>query len=773
MRTITCLSLLAFSAGTLFSATITGSVADPSGRPIPHAPVSLFARDQVEPRRALTNDSGNYHFGDIAEGEYLIHVDAPGFAPFTSGVLRLEKGETTKFDIAVALLSRQEQVVVTASATAQNVDDVSKSVSVLTSNSVEERGEFFLPEALRTIPGLRVQQLGGPGSFTTIKIRGLRNEDTAVLFDGLRFRDPTAPQGDASAYLEDLLVTDIDRVEVLRGSASALYGTNATGGVINIITGEGGGPTHGNILLEGGGLGLFRGRAQLGGGALDNHLQYSGGVSHLNATAGIGGNNPARTTNGQGYVSYILNPRARLSARFYGADSFTRLNVEPAAIGILPSGIVSAIPNVTFLSATPDPDSSRTARFLAGAIRLTGEAARGIGYSLSYQGLHTDATFPNGPAGPGFQPTGRADEEDTGTAHTVTARMSMHLSKNQLLDGGYEFEEERFFSSNLPAVPSPNSSVDVSQGNHSLFAQDQLRMLDGRLQLAAAFRAQWFSLTHPSFTPAASAPFQGIAFHSPPTAYTGDVSAAYFVRSTGTKFRAHAGRGYRAPSLFERFGTFFSSFGYSIFGDPRLSPERTIGGDAGIDQNLGNRTRASVTYFYTALQQIIAFASLPPTDPFGRFSGYANARGGFARGVEASFSATVTRSLTLASAYTFVNSRQRTPVIDTITRSLIVPDHTFSFTATQRIGSRFFLNFDLTATSNYLALLFDENFDGHAFRFEGMRKADLAASYRMPAGDKSWVRFFAKVENIFDRNYFESGFRTPAVWATAGLQFGF
>ncbi len=774
MRLIVCLSILALSAGSLFSANITGTVADPSGRPIPRVSVALFARDNVEPRRALTDDSGAFRFTGVAAGEYMLQADAPGFAPYTSKPLRVESGDTAKLDISVALASPQERVIVTASATPQSVDEVSKSVTVLTRDAMEQRHEFFLPEALRTVPGLRVQQLGGPGSFTTIKIRGLRNEDTAVLFDGLRFRDPTAPQGDASGYIEDLLVTDTDRVEVLRGSASALYGTNATGGVINIITGEGGGPAHGNILLEGGGLGLFRGRAQLAGGALHDRLQYSGGVSHLNVTAGIGGDNPARTTNGQGYVSYSLGPRARLSARFYGGDSFTRSNGEPVAIGVLPSsGIVGAVPGVTFLAATPDPDSSRTARFVSGAVILSGDAAPGIGYSLSYHGLNTDATFPNGPAGPGFQPTGRADLENDGTSHTVAARISARLPRGQLFDTGYEFEQERFLSRSFPGAPEPNSSVDVSQGNHSLFAQDQVRWLDGRLQFAAAFRAQWFSLSQPQFAPAASAPFQGIAFHSPPTAYTGDLSLAYFVRSSGTKLRAHAGRGYRAPSLFERFGTFFSSFGYSVFGDPRLGPNRSIGGDVGIDQTFGTRARGSVTYFYTALQEIIAFTSLPSSDPFGRFAGYQNARGGFARGVEASLSANVTRSLQLTSAYTFTNSRQRTPVIDGITRSLIVPDHTFSLTATQSVGSRFFFNFDLTATSNYLALLFDDNFAGHAFRFGGMRKADIGASYRIKAGDGVSVRVFSKIENAFDRRYFESGFPTPGVWATAGLQFGF
>src|SRR5579872_5174564 len=87
-------------------------------------------------------------------------------------------------------------------------------------------------------------------------------------------------------------------------------------------------------------------------------------------------------------------------------------------------------------------------------------------------------------------------------------------------------------------------------------------LLGGRLQIAAAYRGQEFSLSRPSFTPAAGAPFPTLAgFPAPPTAQTGAVSAAYTVRTTATKFRAHAGRGYRAPSLYERFGVYYDGFG--------------------------------------------------------------------------------------------------------------------------------------------------------------------------------------------------------------------
>ncbi len=194
--------------------------------------------------------------------------------------------------------------------------------------------------------------------------------------------------------------------------------------------------------------------------------------------------------------------------------------------------------------------------------------------------------------------------------------------------------------------------MDVTQSSHAVFVQDQLRFMQDRLQISAAFRAQFFSLRQPQFTPAASAPYSGIAFQSPPNAYTGDGSIAYMFRSSGTKVRAHVGNGYRAPSLFERFGTFFSSFGYSVFGDPRLAPDRSIAVDAGIDQTFSrNRVRASATYFYTHLQKVIIFdfSGLidPVTDPFGRFGGYVNTDGGIARGVELSLSAAPTRTLNL------------------------------------------------------------------------------------------------------------------------------
>jgi vitamin B12 transporter len=796
-------SVLVFAQATADSnATITGHVNDPLGASLPGATVTLYTREPAFRISTTTDSTGTYSFEKLRPGEYLIEAQAEGFASARARRVIVDRGRTATIDIPLELSGLRSMVVITAADTPQSVDEVSKAVTVVDHQEIDERDESSVAESLRTVPGLRVQQLGGPGSFTSIKTRGLRNEDTAVLIDGLRFRDAAAPQGDASGFLEDLIVTDVSRVEVLRGSGSSLYGSNAIGGVINLVTDEGGGAFRGNLLAEGGGLGMFRGRAQVAGGTHGNSIIYSAGLSYLNVTRGLDGEDDARNTSGQGRILFRITPSATLSGRIYAATSRLQLNNSPEGIGNLaPTGIIEAIPlspaelkrfeagvptsqlNVgaaTFVPAANDPDNLRKANFFSGALNFSQALTNTFGYTVSYQGLVTNRTSLNGPLGVGFQPFGGSEQSDfDGRVHTLTARFDVRAGRANFITGGYEFESESFKNLSFPVNPADNSTVDVNQRSHALFVQDQLRCFEDRLQISLAFRTQFFSLQQPQFTPAAGAPFTGIAFQSPPTAYTGDGSIAYSFRSSGTKLRAHVGNGYRAPSLFERFGTFFGSFGFSVFGDPRLRPDRSIAVDAGLDQTFfKNRLRTSATYFYTRLQEVIIFdfsgVINPVTDPFGRFGGFRNTNGGIARGVEVSTTATPTRALNVSAAYTYTKAQQRTPQVAGILRSLVIPDHQFSLVATQRFGRRFLVNFDFAASSEYLAPIFDPvTFANRAYRFRGLAKADLGASYTLPLNESRSLRFFGYVDNLFDREYFESGFLTSGRTGRAGATFIF
>jgi vitamin B12 transporter len=795
MRNILCGFVLA--SALMLAQSISGTVTDPQSRAVAGASISLLARDGDARMDTTSDTAGGYRFDRVAAGDYVIQAQAPGFSPFAAANVRVVRDRNLQINLPMQIAAASQQVVVTASSTPQTGDETSKAISVVDNSEIDQRDEAQLSEALRPLPGVRVQQLGGPGSYTTINLRGLPEYDTAILIDGMRFRDAAGTQGDASWFIQDLMVTDVDRVEVLGGSGSSLYGTNAIGGVVNVITDEGGGRTRGSLLAEGGSLGEMRGRANLDGGFRHNRIEYSAGLSELDVTRGIDNDSPVRTLSGQGRVTFHLTPTTQLVARFYGANTFAKVQTGPQLISETASpDIVTAIPlaasqlrlyemgvplselavgNANFIPSTDDPDSTRVARFLNGALKLEGHPTAKFGYTISYQGLSTTRSFGNGPAGEGYQPPGSTRSDYDGQIHTVDAHVNYQLGFN-LLTAGWEFENENYGNYSYAAYdPGSTSWANVTERSNSAYAQDQLRLLQGRLLISASFRAQEFSLQTPLFNPADSSPFQGIAFAAPPPAYTGDGSIAYFFRRTGTKIRAHAGRGYRAPSLYERFGAGFDqNFGYTVYGDPLLRPERSIGLDGGFDQSWWKqRARISATYFYTRLQDTIIFNdTLPPSDPYDRMLGYQNTKGGLARGVELSARASLTRTLDVTAAYTYTNAIERTPIVGNVLRSFLSPYNQVSLVAAQRIGPRLLISADVTAASSYVGEIFGD-FANAAMLFPGIKKVDLGASYRIPLSEFRAVRLFAKGSNLLDQNYFESGYRTPGITGMGGVQFEF
>ena len=521
-------------------AAISGYIKDPQGANVPGATVRLYGRDRNFSLVTATDSSGAYSFKNLAPGEYLVEAEANGFALAPAQSVDVERGKTTTHDVTLELSGLRSAVVITASDTPQTVDEVSKALTVVAAQEIDERDEIAIPEALRIVPGLRVQQLGGPGSFTSIKTRGLPSEDTAVLIDGIRFRDAAAPQGDATGLLENLIVTDVSRIEVLRGSGSSFYGSNAVGGVVNVVTNEGGGPIHGSVLGEGGGLGLFRTRAQVAGGPRNNRIVYSAGVSFFNVTRGVDEQDEARNTSGQGRILFRLTPTATLTGRIYTSQSRLQLNNNPEAIVTLPAtGIIEAIPlsqeeqlrfeagvpsselilgGATFIPGANDPDNLRKARFFDGALTFTQRPTEAFGYTISYQGLATNRSGINGPLGVGFQPFGGTTRSDfDARIHTLNARIDLRAGRFNYITGGYEFESESFANPSFQVNPADNSDVDVAQRSHAFFVQDQLRFLDDRLQIRC-FPHAVVQVRGPVFTPTASAPYAGIVFQSPPTA---------------------------------------------------------------------------------------------------------------------------------------------------------------------------------------------------------------------------------------------------------------
>jgi iron complex outermembrane receptor protein len=599
------------------------------------------------------------------------------------------------------------------------------------------------------------------------------------------------------------MVVNTERIEVLRGSGSSLYGTNAMGGVLDVRTDQGGGDLHGEISAEGGGLGFFRGVARAGGGLASNRFTYSGGLTHLNVTEGVDSFDPYRNTSGQGFAQYNWTSRARLSGRVFASDAFGASNESPTvedavaanhpATGLVPgigldrdqlrlyaAGQPFTPGSATFIPAFNDSDNHRASSFLAGAFVWSHELTPTGSYRLSYSGVDTGRSFRDGPAGINeFDPVFSSDSRFDGRIDTFQARTDHYAGEHHLLTAGYEYEHEDFLNVNTDDNPDPaqgiNDVVRIRQASHAVFAQDQMRLMDGRLQVSLSGRAQGFRLSRPRFEGAAS-PYDGAPIESPDVALTADGSAAYFFRGSATKLRAHAGNAYRSPAPFERFGASFFGRFLSVWGDPRLKPERSVGFDAGIDQWLANsRVRLSGTYFYTALQETIVFdfgVIDPAVDPFGRSGGYRNTGGGVARGVELSATAAPLASLQVAAAYTYANSDSRTATDSAglFFETLGVSRHVFSLTAVQRLGRSWDVSVDLYAAGKYPFTFFSSP---RVFALDGPVKADVVASYNRPIGERARLRLYGKIDNLFDNTYWEDGFSAPGIWGIAGLAVSF
>ncbi len=402
-------------------------------------------------------------------------------------------------------------------------------------------------------------------------------------------------------------------------------------------------------------------------------------------------------------------------------------------------------------------------------------------FHVDYQFLNSTRDYLDGPGGTGYQPAVNTTDDYLGRVSTVQARVDYLAGHAQAITAGYEYEREHYYNAAFNQVSDPtqrlyNATTDSQQYN-ALFAQDQIRLLDDRLQILFSGRYQAVSLNTPTFA-GGDSPYAGIAIPSPPHALTGDASVSYYLKSTATKLRAHAGNSFRMPSLYERFGTYFYGGAFTPLGDPRLSPERSFSIDAGIDQYfLQQRLRVSATYFYTSFQQRIGFDDgvviTPATDLYGRYGGYFNTGGGIARGVELSGEFKPARQTTLFASYTYTNAMDRVSefstgvAINPVQIPGIIPN-AFTFLATQQFGKRVDATLDFSGGDSYLFPIY-----GLAYRFGGPHSLNLSGGYTLPLSERMSARFYVRVANVLDQIYYEEGFTTPRLWAVGGIRLSF
>ncbi|MBV9241809.1 MAG: TonB-dependent receptor, partial [Acidobacteria bacterium] len=406
----------------------------------------VAANDDHEVAATRTDSNGAFAFARVPPGRYKLGYLCPYCADprLQTPVITVHSDQTTTVDLQLPLQTVSESVTV-AAGQQQSVEQVSKTVDVIDQQELRDRADFTLVDSLRTIPGFRVQQLGGFGRVATIKTRGLRNQDTAVLIDGIRFRDPTSITGDSGAFLSDFTLTSIGKIEVLRGSGSSLYGTNAIGGVVDYQTPEAAKGTNIRVGGAWGGYGLQRYRVNWSHGASNGKFGITGAVSRTQYTRGLDGQDQSANTSLQTRIDTSPTTKTSFSGRLFFSDANVRLNVNPDTKGTLPAAnavIIDAVSNVNFVPDANDPDSKQKTRFFSGQFVVNHVVNSTLFINGYYQGLSTRRTNDDGPLGPGFQSASTSGFD--GEIHTVNAHLNWTAPQRNTLTVGYEFELERF-----------------------------------------------------------------------------------------------------------------------------------------------------------------------------------------------------------------------------------------------------------------------------------------------------------------------------------------
>lgn len=472
-------------------------------------------------------------------------------------------------------------VVVTATRQPLAIQRAGSAITVIRADEIEASGAAGVIDLLRAAPGLALVQNGGAGQLANVQIRGAESRHTTVLVDGIRVNDPSAGAGEFD--FNNLALADVERIEILRGPQSALYGSDAIGGVINIITRKGRGAPRMSLTLEGGSYGSVFARAGVSGGTRD--LSYSFGILGARAT---------------GFSAY----GARIP-RLYGfgpfdKDGFDRLAGNGrvswrVAEGVeieagLYAGRAGAGYDAAFAGSgyRPDTPSRSRASLLNGYLRAIVDPAGGLmRHQLTLFGNQTDRVIKDVQRYDfGFGLTTEDNRYDyRGRRFGAEYEGLLRLGAFGTFSFGAVVEQEALRSATKPGQNSYQTAERASYERMSrgLFALHQITLGD-RLDLSAGVRLDRVANVKDFVT--------------------GRLTAAYRLPETGTKLRASAGWGAKAPSLYQQF----SIYGPTRAGDPALRPEQSFGVDAGIDQTLlDGRVTLSMTAFHNRIRNLIDF----------------------------------------------------------------------------------------------------------------------------------------------------------------------
>ena len=487
--------------------------------------------------------------------------------------------------LPLAAQADDQPITVTATRIATPAPDVPAGVTVLTQADFAAQGDTTLAQALANVPGLTLAQSGGPGNAASVFMRGANSEDVLVLVDGVPVNDPSEANGAFNFGVYTL--ADVERVEIVRGPMSGLYGGGAIGGVINIITRRGTRPAQASISLAGGFPAQGQASASVSGvagrfdyalsGSLDEEAGFDATAQRLAVYAGH--RDPYRAKLGAAQFGYALTQQTRLYVILRGQSTD------------------SAFPDLGY-PVFDDPNSydyntnffgklGVSSTLLDGRLHTDLFIAR-LQTRLHYKNL-LDATDPNQASANDVYRGGRTDAQWNNTLRLPDAGAFTYSS---LLFGAEYADDTAREHVNESSFGAPFIST-VRAAQHSWAGHAGVQStLASRLTLTAALRDDAVS-----------------SFGNALTWRAGGVLA---VPEIDTRFKAAGGTGFLAPSLYDLH--YIDNYGDS--GNPNLRPERSIGWEAGAEVTLPGFGRPefadlSASYFASTIRNLIQAVPLP------------------------------------------------------------------------------------------------------------------------------------------------------------------
>jgi vitamin B12 transporter len=620
-------------------------------------------------------------------------------------------------------------IVVTATRLPEPLGQVGTTTSVVSAATIQAQQISSALDALREVPGVQVVQSGSPGSLAEVFIRGAPPDQNLILIDGVPVNNSATSEFDLSR----ITTGGLQQIEVVRGAGGALYGSQAIGGVVNLITQEGSGPLKFSLLSEGGNRASQNQVATFDGA--DGKLAYSGALAYFSTTGFRPINDNSDNLNGALRLDYHLDENTTL----HGFARYIRANVSLASFSV-----ASGIPL--------NPNAHQRNEFMlfkGGIDRQFGERilVRSSAFYVRDDLRVNEEPFADNPSA----------ETDHIPDETRGGNLDVVYTWNPLFRTlvGFEFldrwvhSQDDFVSYAPPPLARFLTVFNARRQEYAGYVEQEARLFDGHLIATGGFRVDGNSDFGEEVSPAWSVALPFDAY--------------------GLTLRGNYAEGFRAPTFNELF--------FPDFGNKNLTPELSSEYDGGVTQALGETASVTATYFTRRVHSQIAAvpcAFNQVSCPFGSEAG--NAGRVDTQGVEFAPTWRPLKGLELSGSFTYLDQRHDPALFSRV--PLRVPKYSAGAVA-QYLRKNLLRGGDRAVATFAYSFVGDRDdlaTTGSVVNHQAYQRVDAAFSYA-PGIPWRFIRdeeFLVRIQNLLDRRYSEAfGFPAPPVNFLAGVKLDF